>query len=55
MELRLNRFSGYISIAWHDHQVRDVKPEGALRSIKKRFSNTKTFAADCNTMKQRIF
>ena len=55
MNLRLNRFSGFITISWHDHQVREVKPEGALRSIKKRYSHSKTFAADCNTMKQRIF
>ena len=55
MNLRLNRFSGYITISWQDHQVREVKPEGALRSIKKRCSNSKTFSADCNTMKQRIF
>ena len=55
MNLRLNRFSGYITISWHDHQVREVKPEGALRSIKKRYSHSKTFAADCNTMQQRIF
>jgi hypothetical protein len=47
--------SGYITISWQDHQVREVKPEGALRSIKKRYSNSKTFSADCNTMKQRIF
>ena len=55
VNLRLNRFSGYITISWQDHQVREVKPEGALRSIKKRYSNSKTFSADCNTMKQRIF
>jgi len=55
MNLRLNRFSGYITISWQDHQVREVKPEGALRSIKKRYSNSKTFSADSNTMKQRIF
>ena len=55
MNLRLNRFSGFITISWQDHQVREVKPEGALRSIKKRYSHSKTFAADCNTMKQRIF
>ena len=55
MNLRLNRFSGYITISWQDHQVREVKPEGAVRSIKKRYSNSKTFSADCNTMKQRIF
>ena len=55
MNLRLNRFSGHITISWQDHQVREVKPEGALRSIKKRYSNSKTFSADCNTMKQSIF
>ena len=55
MILRLNRFSGYITISWQDHQVREVKPEGALRSIKKRYSNSKTLSADCNTRKQRIF
>ena len=55
MHLRLNRFSCYITISWQDHQVREVKPEGALRSVKKRYSNSKSFAADCSTMKQRIF
>jgi hypothetical protein len=35
--------------------VREVKPEGAIRSVKKRYSNSKSFAADCSTMKQRIF
>ena len=33
---RLNRFCGYITVSWQDHQVREVKPEGALRSVKKR-------------------
>ena len=55
MHLRLNRFSGYSAISCQDHQVRDVKPEGALRSVKKRYSNSKSFAADRSTMKQRIF
>ena len=55
MHLRLNRFSGYITISRQDHQVLEVKPEGALRSVKKRYSNSKSFAADCSTMKQRIF
>ena len=26
MHLRLNRFSGYITTSWQDHQVREVKP-----------------------------
>ena len=55
MHLRLNRFFGYITTPWQDHQVLEVKPEGALRRIKKRYSNSKTFLADCNTMKPRIF
>jgi hypothetical protein len=55
MHLRLNRFFGYIAISWQDHQVREVKSEGALRSIKKRYSNLKSFAADCSTMKQPVF
>ena len=55
MHLRLNRFSGYITISWQNYQVREVKLEGALRSVKKRYSNSKSFAADCSTMKQRIF
>jgi hypothetical protein len=55
MHLRLSRFSGYITISWQDHQVREIKPEGILRSKKKRYSNSKSFAADCSTMKQRIF
>ena len=55
MHLRLNRFYGDITISWQCHRVREVKPESALRSIKKRYSNSKTFSADCNTMKQRIF
>ena len=36
MHLRLNRFSGYITISWQDHQKREVKPEDAVYSIKKR-------------------
>ena len=55
MHLRLNRFSGYITISWQDHQVREVKPEGVLRIVKKRYSNSKSFAADCSTMEQWIF
>jgi hypothetical protein len=55
MHLRLNRFSGYIMILWQDHQVREVKPKGALCSVKKRYSNSKSFAADCSTMEQWIF
>ena len=55
MHLRLNSFSCYIAISWQDHQVREVKPECALRSVKKRLSNSKSFAADCSTMKQQIF
>ena len=55
MHLRLDRFSGYIAILWQDHQVREVKSEGVLRSVKKRYSNSKRFAADCSTMEQRIF
>ena len=35
--------------------MREVKPEDALFSIKKRYSNSKTLYADCNTMKQCIF
>ena len=55
MNLRLNRFSGYIAMSWQNHQVREVKPEGAWCSVKKRHSNSKSFAADCSNMKQRIF
>jgi hypothetical protein len=55
MHLRLNRFSGYITISWQNHQVREVRPEGAIRSVKKRYSNSKSFAGDCSTIKQRIF
>ena len=55
MYLRLNRFSSYIMISWQDNQVREIKPEGAFRSVKNRYSNSKSFAADCSTMKQRIF
>jgi hypothetical protein len=35
--------------------MRKVKLEGALRSVKKCYSNSKRFAADCSTMKQWIF
>ena len=55
MHLRLNRFYGYIAISWQGHQVREVNLERALRSVKKRYSNSKSFAADCRTMKLRIF
>ena len=55
MHLRLNRFSGYIAISWQDHQVSEVKSDGALRSLKKRYSNLKSFTPDRSTMKHRIF
>jgi hypothetical protein len=55
MHPRLNRFSSFIAISWQHHQAHGVKPEGALHSVKNRDSNSKSFAADCSTMKQRIF
>ena len=55
MHLKLYRFSGYIAISLQDHQVGEVKPVGALRSVKNRYNNSKSFAADCSAMKQRIF
>lgn len=55
MHLRLNRFYGYIAISWQGHQVREDNPERALRSVKKRYSNSKSFAANCRTMKLQIF
>ena len=55
MHLRLNRFYGYIAISWQGHQVREVNPERALRSVKKRYRNSENFAANCRTMKLRIF
>ena len=32
--LQLNQFSCTVSISWHGHQEREVKPEGELRSVK---------------------
>ena len=54
IHLQLNRISGDITISWQDYQVREVKPEGALRSIKT-LQQLKTFSVNRNTMKQRIF
>jgi hypothetical protein len=55
MNIRLNRVSGRVQVDWHWHEVRDYLPLGAIRSIKKRYSDHKLFAADCDVMRQRLF
>lgn len=55
MSLRLNRFNGRLEIDWKDHEVRDYKPVGAIRSTKKRYSDIKRFEAMCKTMQERLF
>ena len=36
-------------------EARDYLPLGAIRSIKKRYSDHKLFTADCDVMRQRLF
>jgi len=55
VELRLNRFSGMIRIQWYWHQVRDYRPVGAIRTLKKRYSDRNQFDGDCDLMKARLF
>jgi len=55
MTVQLNRISGRVQVDWHWHEVRDFLPVGAIRSIKKRYSDHKSFAADCDVMQQRLF
>ena len=55
MNIRLNRISGRVQVDWHWHEVRDYLPVGAIRSIKKRYSDRKLFAADCDVMQQKLF
>ena len=53
--LEMNRFSGAIEVDWQWHQVRDFRPAAAIRTVKKRYSDRKRFAADCDLMKKRLF
>ena len=55
MNMQLNRFSGAVRIDWRWHEVRDYLPVGAIRSIKKRYTDRKIFTADCDLMKQPLF
>lgn len=55
VSLSLNRFNGRLEIEWKDHEVRDYKPVGAIRSTKKRYSDIKRFDAMCKTMQERLF
>jgi hypothetical protein len=55
MSLSLNRFNGRLEIEWKDHEVREYKPVGAIRSTKKRYSDIKRFDAMCKTMQERLF
>ena len=41
MNIRLNRVSLGVQVDWHWHEVRDYLPLGAIRSIKKRYSDHK--------------
>ena len=53
MNIRLNRVLGRVQVDWHWHwhEVRDYLPLGAIRSIKKRYSDHKLFTADCDVMR----
>jgi hypothetical protein len=55
VKLQMNRFSGGLKIDWYWHQVRDYRPLGAIRAVKKRYSDHKSFTADCDLMKKRLF
>ena len=55
VKLQMNRFSGALKIDWYWHQVRDYRPLGAIRAVKKRYSDHKSFTADCDLMKKRLF
>lgn len=55
VKLQMNRFSGALKIDWYWHQVRDYRPLGAIRAVKKRYSDQKSFTADCDLMKKRLF
>ena len=55
VKLQMNRFSGALKIDWYWHQVCDYRPLGAIRAVKKRYSDHKSFTADCYLMKKRLF
>jgi len=55
MTVQLKRTLGRVQVDWHWHEVPDFLPVCAIRSIKKRYSNQKLFAADCEVMQQRLF
>ena len=55
MNIRLNRVLGRVQVERHWHEVRDYLPFGAIRSIKKLYSDHKLFTADCDVMRQRLF
>ena len=55
INIRLNRVLGRVQVDWHWLEVRAYLPLGAIRSIKKRFSDHKSFTADCDVMRQRLF
>ena len=55
VKLQMNRFSGALKIDWYWHQVRDYRPLGAIRAVKKHYSDHKSFTADCDLMKKRLF
>jgi hypothetical protein len=55
MNIRLNRVLGRVQVDWHSHEVRDYLPFGAIRSIKKRYSDHKLFTANCDVMRQCLF
>lgn len=55
VDMTLNRFSGRMSVAWGDRQVRDFKPNGAIRATKVSYLEQKSFDAKCHTMKERLF
>jgi len=55
ISIRLNRVSGRVQVDWHWHEVRNYLPLGAIRSIKKRYSDRELFTADCDVMRLRLF
>jgi len=55
INFRLNRVSGRVQVGWHWHELLVYLPLGAIRSIKKRYSYHKSFTADCDVMRQRLF
>ena len=52
-QMQMNLFSGALKIDWYWHQVHNYRPLGAIRAVKKRYSDHKSFTADCDLMKKK--